>query len=261
MQWDFKNWLQNPNVIPLSEEKFLFSSTFRKVVWYSIDFHNYRNEKKENQKLKQNNHQTMAWSSKSIPEWRGGPCGRQGRESREDHSHNPSSTYCIHSCENRHGTCNDQRSSLWAEASAKAATCCLPHQDLQHPIQSQKTNLDSQNKPIPQRTSLKFKLKIEHWHPNLHARMQNQKTVSQLITNKTHKEKIQTCSRNRAKSHNPFAKNQTRNRAFVPKMQEKQKPRKANQEPVQLHTMILLLLGLISLTPLSWFSIASLNKP
>lgn len=44
-------------------------------------------------------------------------------------------------------------------------------------------------------------------------------------------------------------------------MQEQAQPRKAKQGLMLVRTMILLLLGLISLTVVSWFSIASLNEP
>lgn len=65
----------------------------------------------------------MKSSQITIPELLDGPYGRQGRESKEAHSCNPSNTYCIHSCENQHVTCIEQRNSPLREALAKEATC------------------------------------------------------------------------------------------------------------------------------------------
>lgn len=88
------------------------------------------------------------------PEWHDDPCGRRGRESREGHSYSPSNTCCIHSCENRHVTCIEQRSSLSAEASTMVATCCHHHQVLQHPI----------NYSIQKQNKLNQTQKPEHIH-------------------------------------------------------------------------------------------------
>lgn len=75
-----------------------------------------------------------------IPELHGDPCGRQGRESREHHPYNPSSTCCIRSYGNQRATCIEQRISPWGEALAMVATCCPHHQDLQHPIKISTAN-------------------------------------------------------------------------------------------------------------------------
>lgn len=74
------------------------------------------------------------WCDK--PGLHGDPCGGRGRESREGRSYSPSNTCCIHSCENQHVTCIEQRSSLWAVASTMVATYCPHHQDLQHPVEN-----------------------------------------------------------------------------------------------------------------------------
>lgn len=46
---------------------------------------------------------------KKIPEWQYGLCDVLNKENKEDHLYNQDNTYCIHSCENQHVICNDQR--------------------------------------------------------------------------------------------------------------------------------------------------------
>ena len=73
------------------------------------------------------------------PEYNDDPCDKLDRKSIEPHSCNLSSTYCIHSCENQHDACIEQRIVLLTKVSAMEATCCLLHQAHQLPIKTSKT--------------------------------------------------------------------------------------------------------------------------
>lgn len=62
------------------------------------------------------------------PEWQDDLCDVLNKQSREEHCYIADSTYYIHSCENQHVTCIEQRIAPSIMVSTMAATYCRPHQ-------------------------------------------------------------------------------------------------------------------------------------
>lgn len=100
-------------------------------------------------------------NNEDKPECNGGLCDKQDRENREDHSYNPNNTCYIHSCENQHVSCIEQRKLLSTMVSTMVAICYHHHQVLQHPIQksNQKSIKTEHNTMYKKQKTLTLKTK------------------------------------------------------------------------------------------------------